>query len=85
MNRAEKSGNTELLRKDNDENRILSNKPLKQENVLTKYYSELEDDRVSPLYDQLLATAEQDTSATGVLGLVTLGLATDKNKVTKKS
>lgn len=82
---AEKSGNTELLRKDNDENRILSNKPLKQENVLTKYYSELEDDRVSPLYDQLLATAEQDTSATGVLGLVTLGLATDKNKVTKKT
>ena len=85
LNEAEKSGNLEILRTDKDEDSILSNKPLKQERVLTKYKSELEDDKVSPLYEQLLAVSDQDTSATGILGFVTMGLATDKDKVIRKT
>ena len=85
LDESENKGDTGILRSDMDEARILGNKPLKQEKTISTYKKDLEDDRVSPLYDELLAVAEQDTSATGLVGLITFGQATDKSKVIRKT
>ncbi len=85
LDESENKGDVGILRSDMDEASILDNKPLKQERTISNYQKDLNDDRVSPLYDELLSVAEQDTSATGLVGLITLGQATSKSKVIRKT
>jgi len=85
LDESEKNGDVTILRSDMDEANILGNKTLNQEKTISKYKIDLEDDRVSPLYDELLSVADQDTSATGLFGLITLGQATSKSKVIRKT
>lgn len=66
---AQDKGNPQILRTDVNESRILQNQQLKQERKITEFKKDLDDDRVSPLFEQLQAVAEQDTS--GLFGLLT--------------
>lgn len=85
LDKSLKANDCRPLRADADEAAILQNRPLAGEKALKQYQTALEDDRVSPLSEELQIVAEQDTSSSSFFGIAgALGFSSEK-KVSQKT
>ncbi len=86
LDKSSKDNDSRPLRTDEDEVAILRNRPLDSEKVLRRCQIALEDDRVSPLSEELQIVAEEDTSSSSLFGLAgALGFSSEKKVLQKTS